>query len=273
MTAGRLTLLATLFWTLISVFAVPGAGANANAAAGPLINIAVAAFAEGTVKGRPTGMAVHVKYTVNPDVNILTRLDLLPSKKFVNLNPEAGREARAGETVDFWFRLTRFPPPPLLPRAYTFRFTTFGLDQARQYTGQQETQERAVVFRPPPEGVLAKTWISRTKSGRPVASSCTPDRTRKYVRCVDHYAYGALSGRQPRIWAHFRFAAVPTRGPVVIAWYAPNRRLLGTLQKPLAKRIDTFVAVNTASLATGVWTCVLTVRAIELKAIKVAISK
>ena len=92
------------------------------------------------------------------------------------------------------------------------------------------------ILRPPPEGVVSRAWLSDVVGGPPVTRF--PSTT-------------------TRVWAQFRFAALPRSGRRITAtWYGPST--VTTSRKPRTVLVVSYVdSTNGVPLYRGRWSCAL----------------
>jgi hypothetical protein len=249
---------ASLLVSMGLALAVFSAGSVGRAARGQeWITIRAAEFVPASEQGRPVGVSMHAAFTL-PQRTEGFRLRLLPSRHVIN--PAVG--GRYVGDQDWTYPLSRFGPPLLLPGEYRFRFSAL----VGGAPVEAETRARLVAG---PEGILGSVWISRTRNGPSVRSRCLGDPS----RCSLEFSY-ALRGRNPVLWVQFRFAVAPRTGPVVVSWYGPGGRLLGTKRKAPGSRVDTFIAIRRGrALPVGAYRCVLTVGRIRLRELVIQVRR
>jgi hypothetical protein len=132
------------------------------------------------------------------------------------------------------FTLSPRLPPKLLPGSYVLTASA-RLDGSRLPPATQR-----VVVPAPPEGVIARAYMSATSGGRAVES---------------------LPLTTKRFYAHFVFApAGRTKFPLTVEWYGPRGTFIGRKGKPNAARVDSFVAFPpgmSEARKAGTWGCIL----------------
>jgi hypothetical protein len=91
---------------------------------------------------------------------------------------------------------------------------------------------RTIVLPPPPEGVVRRSFTSRSAGGKTT---------------------GALRFGATKAYATFVFASQPVRGKgLEVRWYSPNGKLLGTKRKPNRPTVETSIS-SSLRLAKGAW--------------------
>jgi hypothetical protein len=108
-----------------------------------------------------------------------------------------------------------------------------------------------VVLPAPPEGLVGRAFVSRTRSGPPIAT---------------------VPAKAHEVWATFVFTTQPRAGEVpAIRWYWPNGKLLGEIKKPMeSARVSSFMRGDPL-LPTGVWRVELRVAGTLVKALRVPV--
>ena len=121
----------------------------------------------------------------------------------------------------------------LLPGHYTLRLREVGAAPDPRLV----TALRRLTLRAPREGVVATSFVSALLNGPPA-------RTLR---------------RKSRIFAQFRFAALPKRGRrITTTWFRPKGLRINTDGKPRTRRITSFVSLA-SGLPAGTWRCELRV--------------
>jgi hypothetical protein len=72
------------------------------------------------------------------------------------------------------------------------------------------------------------------------------------------------------VWAHFVFAAQPTRSPIEVRWYRPGGQAGPSLGKPNTPVVESYASVSTG-LPPGRWRCILFAGGVPVKTITVRI--
>src|SRR5262245_4616696 len=125
------------------------------------------------------------------------------------------------------FRLVRkLPPGRVLPGGLVAVLT--GASGGRTLPQQLAT----VMLRPPPEGVVARAFVSRTQNGPPISN---------------------LPATAREVWAVFVFGSLPKPGRAVsVRWYWPSGKLLGEVRKPPGVKVSSFMRAE-PRLPNGAW--------------------
>jgi hypothetical protein len=140
--------------------------------------------------------------------------------------------------------MLRFPPRAL-PGTYLVQVSgTSGSEQLAPV-------EKTVTLAAPEEGIVDKSWVSRTKGGPAVR------RVRGPVR---------------QLFATFHFIVPPSDVRAVrLVWRTPQFNFVGEVRKRYSETITTFVKSGTP-LPKGTWYCLLTVNEIVTKRVAVRVS-
>ena len=143
------------------------------------------------------------------------------------------------------FRLTeKLTPGRLLPGGFVAVLT--GASGGRTLPQQLA----AVVLPPPPEGLVARAFLSRTQGGPPISN---------------------VPAKAHEVWVVFVFGSLPRPGQAVaVRWYWPNGKLLGEIKKPPGAKISSFMRANPL-LPSGAWHVELRVGQARVKALRVPI--
>ena len=143
------------------------------------------------------------------------------------------------------FRLTeKLTPGRLLPGGFVAVLT--GASGGRTLPQQLA----AVVLPPPPEGLVARAFLSRAQGGPPISN---------------------VPAKAHEVWAVFVFGSLPKPGQAVaVRWYWPNGKLLGEIKKPPQVKISSFMRANPV-LPSGAWRVELRVGQSLVKALRVPI--
>jgi hypothetical protein len=117
--------------------------------------------------------------------------------------------------------------------------------------GEQLTPvEQTVTLPAPAEGIVDRSWVSRTKNGPPVR------RIRGPVR---------------ELHATFRFVVPPAEvRSVRLLWRTPQFNFVGEVRKRYSKTVTTFIRSG-QPLPAGTWYCLLTVNEIVTKRVSVRV--
>ena len=111
--------------------------------------------------------------------------------------------------------------------------------------------EKTLTLAAPEEGIVDRSWVSRTKRGRAVRR---------------------VKGPVKQLFATFRFAVPPTGvRSVRLVWRTPQFNFVGEVRKRYSKKITTFVKSG-APLPKGTWYCLLTVNEIVTKRVAVRVT-
>jgi hypothetical protein len=93
-------------------------------------------------------------------------------------------------------------------------------------------QLRPIIVPAPPEGVVRQAFATTVAAGPPTAR---------------------LPASSTRAYAYFRFATQPASGrPLTVAWYWPDGRLLGTVQKSNRPEVVTHLE-SSVPIDRGTW--------------------
>jgi hypothetical protein len=143
------------------------------------------------------------------------------------------------------FRLTeKLTPGRLLPGGFVAVLT--GASGGRTLPQQLA----AVVLPSPPEGLVARAFLSRTRGGPPISN---------------------VPAKAHEVWAVFVFGSLPKPAQAVaVRWYWPNGKLLGEIKKPSQVKISSFIRANPV-LPSGAWRGELRVGQSLVKALRVPI--
>jgi hypothetical protein len=126
----------------------------------------------------------------------------------------------------------RLPVPPrLLPGRYVI--SVGGIANGEPIVERR----RVATLSSPPEGVVARAYISAAKAGEAAAR---------------------LAGPQRVLWSHFEFAVLPDSGSLTVTWYGPDGHAVAApVVKARRRAVDSFARSARGALRTGRWRCVL----------------
>ena len=111
-------------------------------------------------------------------------------------------------------------------------------------------QLATVMLSPPPEGVVARAFVSRTQNGPPISN--VPAKARE-------------------VWAVFVFGSLPKPGrDLSVRWYWPNGKLLGEVKKSPGVKVSSFMRAN-PRIPNGAWRVELYAGHALVKALRVPI--
>jgi hypothetical protein len=137
----------------------------------------------------------------------------------------------------------RFPPRA---RPGTYLLHVSGTSGGEQLT----PVERTVTLAAPEEGIVDRSWVSRTKGGPAVRR---------------------IKGPVRQLFATFHFVVPPTDvRSVRLVWRTPQFNFVGEVRKRYSETVTTFVRSG-APLPKGTWYCLLTVNEIVTKRVSVRV--
>jgi hypothetical protein len=118
--------------------------------------------------------------------------------------------------------------------------------------GEQLTPvEKTVTLPAPPEGIVDRSWVSRTKDGPAVRR---------------------VKGPVKQLFATFHFAVPPSEvRSVRLLWRTPQFNFVGEVRKPYSTTITTFLKSG-SPLPKGTWYCLVTVNEIVTKRVSVRVT-
>jgi hypothetical protein len=212
---------------LLGAALLAGSSALASQQAGPTLTISSttlkASWKEGWFKG-----SVKFKVSVGGSAQLDASLRSTATHKVVaNMNFSVGSSGSATKTL-------AFPARPV-PGAYV-------LDVSGTSGGSSVKADRNVTVPTPSEGVVDRSYASKSQSGSSVH--------------VIHHA--------SKIWATFHFLTRPKGGTVKFIWRTPSYKFVGAVTKPYHTTIQTYVWAKLLSkngpllLQKGTWYCIMT---------------
>jgi len=116
--------------------------------------------------------------------------------------------------------------------------------------GSPSLQTQAVVVKPPPEGVVRRSYLTALQTGPAVLQ---------------------LPATATEAWAHFQLAAQPIGSlPLTVTWYYPDGRVLGSAAKPNREDVTSFIR-SRSPVPRGTWVAELKAGTVTVQRLSVRV--